>query len=277
MRRLSLLGALALCACATAVEPPAAARPETVQVMVLGSFHFAGSESDLITFKVDDILGPKRQAEIAAVVEELARFRPTIVAVERTTDAPEYVDIRYAEFSPKMLAENPNERVQLGYRLAAAAALDRVHGLDESPSEGEPDYFPWMALVAHVEQTGQKEKLDALMARVQSEVGDAAARISEVPIAEGLIVANTELASPEIYYSLAEFDAGEAQPAAELQGYWFMRNAKIFSKLVDVTKPGDRVVLVYGSGHKHWLDHLVERTPGFERVDPIPYLERAAR
>ena len=55
-----------------------------------------------------------------------------------------------------------------------------------------------------------------------------------------------------------------------------MRNAKIFSKLVQVTKPGDRVVIVYGAGHKFWLDHFAENTPGFTRVDPLPYLEKAA-
>lgn len=63
---------------------------------------------------------------------------------------------------------------------------------------------------------------------------------------------------------------------AELIAYYYMRNAKIFSKLIDVTEPGDRVVVVYGAGHKHWLEHFIRNMPGFELVDPIPYLQRAA-
>ena len=66
----------------------------------------------------------------------------------------------------------------------------------------------------------------------------------------------------------------EAQPASELIAYFYMRNAKIFAKLVDVTEPADRVVIAFGAGHKHWLEHFVENTPGFERVDPVPYLQR---
>jgi len=60
---------------------------------------------------------------------------------------------------------------------------------------------------------------------------------------------------------------------AELLGYWFMRNAKIFAKLIDVVKPVIASCAVRGR-HKHWLEHLARNTPGFEVVDPVPYLQR---
>ena len=37
-------------------------------------------------------------------------------------------------------------------------------------------------------------------------------------------------------------------------------------------EPVDRIIVVYSAGHKYWLDHLVEQTPGFERVDPSEFL-----
>ena len=85
------------------------------------------------------------------------------------------------------------------------------------------------------------------------------------------------MSSPAFYYELAAFDVGEDQPAAELQAYWFMRNAKIWSKLRDVVKPGDRAVVVYGAGHKFWLEHMARQSAGFAVVDPAPYLEAADR
>ena len=84
------------------------------------------------------------------------------------------------------------------------------------------------------------------------------------------------MSSPDFYYALSKFDQGEEQPAAELQAYWFMRNAKIWSKLLDVTEPGDKVVVIYGAGHKFWLDHMADHTDGFVRIDPARYLETAA-
>jgi pheromone shutdown protein TraB len=51
-----------------------------------------------------------------------------------------------------------------------------------------------------------------------------------------------------------------------------MRNAKIAAKLMDIARPGDRVVVIFGSGHKHWLEQVLSNTPGFQVVDPLPYL-----
>ena len=58
---------------------------------------------------------------------------------------------------------------------------------------------------------------------------------------------------------------------------WYLRNAKIFAKLMTVARPGDRVLIVYGSGHNYWLRHFASTTPGYRNVDPTPYLTRAAR
>ena len=48
------------------------------------------------------------------------------------------------------------------------------------------------------------------------------------------------------------------------------------AKLTTVTKPGDRVVVVFGAGHNYWLRHFAQETPGFSFVDPRPFLARAS-
>ncbi len=273
MKPFAIAALLGLAACATAPATAPGADAAAVQVMVLGTWHFAGSDPDLISVKTDSPLSPRRQRELEEVAAALAKFRPTVVVTERVTSAPDYVDPKFAEFSPADLSTVENERVQVAYRLAASAAVSRVLGIDEQPADGEPDYFPFNTLMQHAVETGQGDAVGALIARAQSVIGEETKRLSSLTIREALIEANAGLmSSPEFYYELLKFDAGERQPAAELNAYWFMRNAKIFSKLIDVTKPGDRVVIVYGAGHKFWLDHLVEQTAGFERIDPIDYL-----
>ena len=234
---------------------------------------------DIANADIENMLTDQRQAEIAAVAEALAEFRPTVVAVERVTAPPNYVDPNYADYSPAMLRETANERVQIGYRLAALAGLERVYGIDEQPSEGEPEYFPFDALAAHAEKTGQSEALNRQVEEVQAIVADFSAKQKDHNVAELLIFQNAPEGVAEnsgFYYRTFVYDRGEDQPGAELQAYWFMRNAKIFSKLMQVIEPGDRVVVVYGSGHKYWLDHFADVMPGYVRVDPLPYLEKAA-
>ena len=54
-----------------------------------------------------------------------------------------------------------------------------------------------------------------------------------------------------------------------------MRNAKMFAKIGLIAKPGERVLVLVGSGHKYWLDHFAATTPGFTSVDPRAYLKKA--
>ena len=51
-------------------------------IMILGSGHLANWGADRINFKMDDVLAPKRQAELQELAEQLARFKPTKIAVE---------------------------------------------------------------------------------------------------------------------------------------------------------------------------------------------------
>ncbi|MEM1182837.1 MAG: DUF5694 domain-containing protein [Acidobacteriota bacterium] len=258
-------------------RPGAGSTGDVIYVMVLGSDHFEGSATDVINVEVDNVLTDRRQKELAELSTALATFKPTVVVTERVTEAPDYLDPQFTDFSPELLKTDANERVQLAFRLAAEASVTRVHGLDEQPSEGEPDYFPFGRLMAHAEAIGKGPQLQEHIAQSRRMVEKYSAESADLHIAERLLrLNNGPLSSPDFYYALADLDEGETQPAAELQAYWFMRNAKIWSKLIDVTEPGDRVVVVFGAGHKFWLEHFVEHTAGFTSVDPTPYLEKAA-
>lgn len=269
---------LGCAACATAPAPkaPRAATDRPIEVMVLGTWHFAGSDSNIVNADYASVLTPKRQAELEQVADLLAKFKPTAIIVERETAAPLYLDPKFETFSAADLKVKENEREQIGYRLAAKTGVARVYGIDEGSSEGEPDYYPYGKLVEHAAATGQKEKLDELIGGIQTRDAEEARRYATLTMREALIDMNADKArAGNLEYRFLTLDEGENQPGAELNGYWFMRNAKIFSKLIDVTKPGDRVVVVYGAGHKFWLEHLADNTPGFVRVDPTPYLRAA--
>ena len=274
-----IAAALAGCASAREAAPLAdSADPALIKVMVIGAFHMDNPGRDVANAEIDDMLTPQRQKEIAAAVAALAEFHPTMIALERIAAAPAYADPVFETFTPEDLKTNRDERYQLAYRLAETAGVSRVYGIDEQPDEGEPDYFPFDKLMAHAEKTGQMDAANAMIGEAQEMAARFSAAQKDMSVAQMLLVSNEgELASPEFYYRLFQFDRGEAQPGAELQAYWFMRNAKIFSKLAQVAKPGDRVAVVYGAGHKFWLDHFVEETPGFVSVDPAPYLEKAAK
>ncbi len=41
---------------------------------------------------------------------------------------------------------------------------------------------------------------------------------------------------------------------------------------MQVAKPGDRILVVFGAGHAYWLRDFVQHTPGFQLAEPTAYL-----
>jgi hypothetical protein len=75
------------------------------------------------------------------------------------------------------------------------------------------------------------------------------------------------------YYPLLAVGDSKNLVGAELNAAWYQRNAKIFAKLHQVAKPGDRIFVLFGAGHNYWLRHFVKETPGYELVEATIYLK----
>ncbi|RIJ27505.1 hypothetical protein D1222_14000 [Henriciella algicola] len=247
---------------------------EPVQVMVLGVYHFDNPGLDVNNIETDNILSPNRQEELQVLGEALASFEPTAIALEIVSQPP-YLDAGFQSFEADDLLNEASEDVQIGYRVARIAGVDRVYAINEQPSGDEPDYFPFDRVSAFAERAGRQQEFTAL-ADMSDMVSQFEALQATSTIPELLKLHNSDWVPDHFYWEIIGYGEGEEQPGAELAAYWFMRNAKIFNKLQQVTEPGDRVLVVYGSGHKAWLDELVEKTPGYQSVDPLPYLDLAS-
>lgn len=272
---LKILAALTALVLPTAVlaQTP---EPAPVEVMILGTYHFDNPGQDIHNARIDSVLTPDKQAQLEAVAEGLARFRPTAVAVERiAADQSTMLDHRYPRFAPADLLTNADERVQIGYRLAHRLGLTRVYAIDEQEGEGEPTYFPFEAVQEWVQANGRAEDLNAMHAIIGARVADLEQRQRTQDVGSVLAFMNGPESAAEdkaFHYALMQFGAGDSQPGAVLNGRWFTRNAEIFARLMQAAEPGDRIVVVYGAGHASWLRDMVQNTPGFRLVEPDDYL-----
>lgn len=244
------------------------------QVMVLGSVHFDNPGQDLHNLKVDDVRTPAKQAELREIADRLAKFAPTKIAVEATTDRPDLAYGKYEIFTPEALTQNADERVQIGFRLARQLGQTVVYGIDEQSDT--VDYFPFDRVQAYAKEHGQTALLEAFHTRVEAAMKSLDEAQRTQPLRELLAQVNeparTLTEHRDFYNALLPLGDAKAQPAADLNGGWYLRNAKIFAKLTQVAKPGDRVLVIFGSGHSYWLRHFVRETPGFVLVEPGEYL-----
>ena len=259
---------------------PVAAAPPPVEVMVVGAYHFGNPGLDTNNMKVDSVLTPQRQADLDRVAKALARFKPTRVMVEMQSDAPDFRIAEYDRFGPAMLASAANEIVQIGYRTAALAGVKTVNGIDEQPKGSEPDYYPYDKVQETAARFGQTARLEALNAPVAASIKVFEAAQKTKSVAQMLMTINDPAGDDfnmDSYYGMLAIGDRDIQTGADLNAGWYLRNAKIFGKLMQVAKPGDRVLIVYGGGHSFWLRHFASLTPGYRSVDPMPYLEAAAK
>jgi Family of unknown function (DUF5694) len=228
--------------------------------------------------KIDSVLVPKKQAELASVARALMTFKPTRVMLEFTSDAPGFAVDRYASFTPETLLTKADERVQIGFRIAKMAGLKTIEGIDEQPSEGEPDYFPYDKLTAAAAKFGQKPIMDAADVPLKASMATFEADQKTRSVGQLLLRMNEAEAVKDDggwYYRMLAIGDANTQAGADLNAMWYLRNAKIFGKLMQAAKPGDRVLVVYGGGHSYWLRHFAHETPGYRFVDPVPYLAKA--
>jgi hypothetical protein len=264
---------LIVAAFALLATPAAAADP--VKVMVLGTWHFSNPGLDVVNVQSEDVRTPNRQRELEAVADALAEFRPTKIMVEKVVNTTDLVDSAFPGFTPVVLRERKDERVQIGYRLAHLLGHRRVYGIDEQPSAGEPDYFPFGKVVEYAQAKGQMAKLQEGLAQVEADKKAFQEKQGRTHLATLLAEENEPSdwkAGISGYYEVLGIGDTETQPGAELNAYWYMRNAKIFGKLMNIAEPGDRVLVIFGTSHAYWLRHFAREVNGFQEIDPRPYL-----
>jgi hypothetical protein len=239
---------------AAASAPPAG----RAEVLVLGVYHMANPGRDLFNMKADDVLSPKRQAEIAELVAVLKAFRPTKVAVEADF-WNEDVAKRYADYVAGTHELSRNETEQVGFRLAKELGHKAVYPVDV---DGD---FPFLRLQNYAKGAGRTKELDALRAEVGAMVKAQDEYLASHSVLETLLYMNADekvASDVGFYYRQAHVGEPGDWAGADLVAEWFRRNVRIYANIVSlVESPDERVLAIFGAGHLGWLRQDVANDP----------------
>lgn len=267
--RTAVLAVLTMAAVAPAHAQTAAPR---AQVMVLGTYHMDNPGLDYANAVADDVLTPRRQAEIAAVVQALAEFRPTRIAVEVPPSRDSTINAQYRAYRAGTYSLRRNEIDQLGYRLAGMLGHDRVYPVDYTLGMDVGGVMQFAA------QNGQGELAQRMGATIQAIVAEMNARMATTPVGAILAEANGARADSMHgwYMVMATVGRDTSYAGAHEVANWYRRNLHIFANIARVAQPGERVLVIMGSGHGTLLRQFVDESPALDLVSAQPLLARFA-
>ncbi|MBX7200418.1 MAG: hypothetical protein K1X51_13715 [Rhodospirillaceae bacterium] len=241
------------------------ASDQAPQLLILGTVHLHNPARDAVNVTVENVLTEKRQAEIAAVVDQLAAFKPTHVAVEQITEKQADLDVLYADYVAGKRSLERREAEQIGMRLAAQIKLPKVYAVDWNSMPPGP--FEAYDFSAFARTHGLDPYLAASFERARLLIPALGAR----SIGSWLLDINksdTLLALHRTYFDLSMVGDDKDQPGAAWVGTWYARNLRIFRNLVNLNaKSTDRIVTIFGSGHAYLLRQIARDSGAFRVVD----------
>jgi hypothetical protein len=241
--------------------------------MILGVFHMDNPGRDLFNFGIKDVLGARRQSDIQEVVTRLEKFRPTKIALE-TPSASTTMQRRLDDYRSGKYVLTPDERDQIGLRLAKAMGHSKIYGIDFKEDLDFESVFQF------AKANGQAELVQGIFADFTAKIKPKidSGFMEKHSVREILLEANL----PEMldlghgmYASLLRVGKGDKYPGTELVSRWYDRNLKIaanIARLAEDQRP-ERILVIIGAGHAKLLRQFLNELPGFKVVDCTKVLQ----
>ncbi len=289
-KRLVAWGLLALAGLPALAGAPA--RPDFLlehqpraKLLLLGTFHFADAGLDgHKPERAFDALSEKRQKQIEDVLERLARFRPTRIAVEYSWDEQERLDQDYARFLAGESKVSANETYQIGFRLGQRLGLEHLYAVDAPRRSYDPDmtqeqYDARVAVLLDGVAQARIAAESAWNERFEQMYDWEDALADKQTLREHLIYLNDEttLRRHHGHYLVSDFKLGRGDDyfGPDMTTEWYNRNLRIFHNLLRITSgPSDRIVLLIGAGHVPILRHAAQSSPDYELIEVRTVLDR---
>jgi Family of unknown function (DUF5694) len=253
MRKLFLF--LALLAIPRASWPQSDAR---AAILVLGTYHMANPGHDIHNMQADDVLSPKRQQEIAQLIEVLKGFHPTKIAIEVEVGGQRAAQ-QYSDYLSGKYTLSRNEIDQIGYRLAKELGHHAIYPVDV---DGD---FPWQRVVNYAKANGIAEKFDAINAGWGTLVKEQGDFLGSHTVLETLqfMNADTRVARDMgLYFSVVRYGEPFEYAGSDLVAAWYQRNIRIYRNIVAlIDSPNEKILVIYGSGHLGWLRQDIADDP----------------
>tara|TARA_R110002012_G_scaffold50790_7_gene131346 strand:- start:12211 stop:13050 length:840 start_codon:yes stop_codon:yes gene_type:complete len=243
---------------------------QKTKVLVVGTFHFNFPGLDEVKTadenKIDVLKEPKK-SELEDLVTYIKKFNPTKIAIEAR---PSWKSMqKFEEYKNGAHRNNRDERYQLGMRIASDLKLDSIYGIDTYSLNRDLYDQDSIYLKKLLNKIDWNVK-DPFWKYAETYFDYRDKKMKDVHLLDFIKALNTREGHNFNFglYLTGSFATGGGQGADKLSIWWYNRNARIFSNLINITKsPEERILVIFGNGHAAILRQLLEASPQYEFVE----------
>ncbi len=252
-------------------------------VMILGTYHMANPGVNTFDIEADDVTNSKRQRELRQLIEKLARFNPTKIAVEVDTNHDAKIETLYRDYLNGTYQQNRSEFDQICLPLAKKLQHPKIYCVDwfeMNPDPPEVDDVESFAKGHN--QSALLEKAYAMGQGLAQEPTQILTELQEsgsvIDMLRFLNQEDTIRAMHEINHFptliVAQIGAGDQYIGLNSLLDWYERNLKIYVNLTRITESADeRILLIIGAGHTFLVQQFLEESGDYIVESPLKYLK----
>jgi hypothetical protein len=254
--------------------------PKKTEVLTLGSFHFSFRNLDLIKISTEDqidVLESKYQKEIKDIVARIAKFKPTIIVIERDPAKQVKYDSLYNQYLMGKYNLGRDEVDQIGFRIAKMMKLKTLYCVN---AWGR-DYEVLDPVLEGKDSLANKKFMDYFY-----KCADTVKQYFPQPVfkTKGIRAELLQKNDPKnIMRDMGTYLIGTFKYETNdneffgpdfVTGWWFNRNLRIFRNIQKINaKPTDRILVIFGAGHMTLLNSFFEASPEYKLLKVNDYLQ----
>ncbi|BCB05149.1 DUF5694 domain-containing protein [Bacillus sp. KH172YL63] len=221
------------------------------EIILVGTYHFVQDEE----------LIEKKEKEVIELVDYLAHYKPTKVAVEWEKSKDKELNIEYKKSKGDYSID---EIQQIGFRLAQKLNHEKVYAVNWSGGITEEDMTELNGSI----QSSYPELLNTMKV-----ISENAPNISlNTPLVDSFRKLNDKEATKELEEMYLSFvtvtDNKEKMIGFDFLNKWLERELMIFKTVIDTSNSNDSILLIIGSDHLWMLRKLFEGN-GWKVINPF--------
>jgi hypothetical protein len=242
------------------------------QVMLVGTFHFSNPGRDAVKTRSLDVTTPASQQYLEALARRIANdFRPTQVLLEYSPSRQADIERQFRDFRRGQLELPVNEIYQLGFRIASYSGLEHVKTFDHQDVEWQADR---MLEYAEKKDPGAfanfNRKIEEMTANSQLEQDS----LSLQELLEKNNDPRALDANKALYIDTNAIGVGDGYAGADAAASWWHRNFRMYANIQAEAQPGERVLVIGGSGHIAIIADFLQWDSQRKAADVRPMLRK---